>query len=75
LKTVAKEDSEVGLTRLMYASLVSFNQVKEYLKILKENNLLNHNTTNKKYTITANGLKFLELYEQMDAMLRFNEPL
>ena len=41
-----------------------------YLKILKENNLLNHNTTNKKYTITANGLKFLELYEQMDGILR-----
>jgi predicted transcriptional regulator len=73
--TVEKADTEVGLTRLMYNSLLSFNQVKEYLRILKENNLLNQNETSKKYTITPNGLKFLELYEKMDNILHISEAI
>jgi predicted transcriptional regulator len=73
LKTVERENSEVGLTRLMYNSFISFKQVKEYLEILKGNNLLNHDPTSKKYSITANGVKFLELYEKLDSMFHIAE--
>lgn len=72
LKTVERENSEVGLTRL-YNSFISFKQVKEYLEILKGNNLLNYDSTIKKYSITANGLKFLELYEKLDNMFHIAE--
>jgi predicted transcriptional regulator len=57
----------------MYNSFISFKQVKEYLEILKGNNLLNYDSTSKKYRITANGLKFLELYEKLDNMFHIAE--
>jgi predicted transcriptional regulator len=73
LRTVERENNELGLTRLMYSSFISFKQVKEYLGILKDNNLLNYDTTTKKYKITTNGLKFLELYEKLDNMFHIEE--
>jgi predicted transcriptional regulator len=73
LRTVERENNDVGLTRLMYNSFLSFKQVKEYLVILKDNNLLNYDTTSKKYKITTNGLKFLELYEKLDNVFHIEE--
>jgi len=73
LRTVERENNEVGLTRLMYNSFVSFKQVEDCLRILKDNNLLSYDTTSRKYKITTNGLKFLELYEKLDNMFHIEE--
>jgi predicted transcriptional regulator len=69
LQTARIEKTEVGLTRLMYNSLLSYNQANRYVGVLKENGLLNYDS-NKKYTITSKGLRFLELYEKIDNLLR-----
>lgn len=73
LHTAEREDSGVGITRLMYNSFLSYKQINQYLKMLKESALLNYDTHNRKYAIIANGLKFLDLYGKMDKMLHIAE--
>jgi predicted transcriptional regulator len=69
LQSAEKENTGVGITRLMYNSFLSYNQINQYLEVLKENALLNYDAANKKYFITAKGLKFLDLYSKMDNLL------
>jgi predicted transcriptional regulator len=68
LKVVnAKEGSK---TRIMYTAYLSYPQIKEYMPILLENGLLT--TTNEQqshYKIRERGMRFLELYHQVDEMI------
>jgi len=58
------------MTRIMYSSFLSFTQVKRFLKLLTENDLLEYDEINKVYKTTGKGLRFLVLYEKMDALLK-----
>jgi predicted transcriptional regulator len=69
LRAIDEEKGEAGITRLMYNSFLSYHQLKDYLKLLKNNALLDYNTRNRKFSITAKGLKFLNLYDKMDDIL------
>jgi len=69
LQSAAREGGGIGVTRLMYNSFLSYNQVSQYVKIIKENGLLNYDASTGKYTISAKGSKYLELHSKMDKML------
>jgi predicted transcriptional regulator len=69
LQSAAREGGGIGVTRLMYTSFLSYNQVSQYVKIIKENGLLNYDASTGKYTISAKGSKYLELHSKMDKML------
>ena len=69
LQSAAREGGGIGVTRLMYNSFLSYNQVSQYVKIIKENGLLNYDSSTGKYTISAKGSKYLELHSKMDKML------
>jgi predicted transcriptional regulator len=75
LQSAGRESSGVGITRLMYNSFLSYNQINQYLEVLKENALLKYDVANKKYSITATGLKFLDLYGKMDNMLNITKSV
>ena len=57
----------------MYTAFLSYVQMKEYLTILIDNGLLQHDVGNQKFRITEKGLRFLQLYEQIDDLLRKEE--
>ena len=72
LQSAAREGGGIGVTRLMYNSFLSYNQITQYVKVIKENGLLNYDASTGKYTISAKGSKYLELHTKMDKMLHSN---
>jgi predicted transcriptional regulator len=65
------QDNE-GLTQtnLMNKLFLSHEQVKEYLMVLIEDNLLSYDSTMSTFKTTAKGLTFLQAYNQIDKMLK-----
>jgi predicted transcriptional regulator len=57
-------------TKMMYKAYLSFAQMKEYARVLTENNLLNYDTYTQTFRTTEKGLKFLDTYNQMDDMIK-----
>jgi predicted transcriptional regulator len=53
-------------TKIMYKAFLSYAQLKEYLEVLVENELLQYNQTDKLYRTTSKGHKFMRIYRQMD---------
>ena len=52
-------------TKIMYKAYLSYAQLKEYLSILIENDLLKYSEGEQIYKTTEKGLKFLKVYDQM----------
>ncbi len=69
LKSATQEEG-AGMTRIMYNSFISFNQIKEYLTLLDQNGLLEYREGNRKYKTTKKGNRFLKLYENVDELLK-----
>ena len=53
----------------MYNAFLSYHQVKEYLTILIENDLLQHDLGNQRFKITEKGLNFLQLCDQIGDLM------
>jgi predicted transcriptional regulator len=66
----ATEENGAGMTRIMYNSFLSFNQIKEYLSLLVTSALLEYHEGNRKYKTTTKGKRFLKLYENVDELLK-----
>jgi predicted transcriptional regulator len=61
----------VTKTKLMYGAFLSHAQAKEYLRVLTENGLLDYDQLRQTFKTTEKGLRFLEIYSQMeDTMIR-----
>ena len=52
-------------TRIMYKAYLSYAQLKAYLSVLMENELLEHDAGIQQYKTTEKGIKFLRMYSQM----------
>ncbi len=57
-------------TKIMYKAYLSYNQLKEYLMLLTENNLLSYDGYSQTYRTTEKGLRFLDICNQMDDMIK-----
>lgn len=57
-------------THIMYKANLSYGKIKEYLKILTDNGLLNYDLEAETFKTTANGFAFLQGYSQIDRMLK-----
>ena len=57
-------------TKIMYRAYLSFTQMKEYLRVLTENNLLRYDAYTQTFKITEKGLKFLQTYDQMFDLIK-----
>jgi len=53
-------------TRIMYKAYLSYAQLKEYLSILTENDLLEYEEGKNQYSTTEKGHKFMRTYRHMD---------
>jgi predicted transcriptional regulator len=66
----AANGNNASKTKLMYKAFLSFVQMKEYLTILTESDLLRYNSNAHTFKTTEKGLKFLEAYNQLDEMIK-----
>ena len=62
LDSATKEEEGVRMTKVMYASFLSYAQVIYYLRYLIDNKLLEYDELNKIYKTTGKGFNFLELH-------------
>ena len=57
-------------TKLMYKALLSYKQLKEYLTLLTENDLLRYDLLTHTYKITEKGFRLLQFYNQLDDIMK-----
>jgi predicted transcriptional regulator len=57
-------------TKIMYSAFLSYNQLKEYLSLLIENNLIEYNGRTHEFRTTEKGLKFLKTHNAIGELLR-----
>ena len=56
-------------TKIMYTAFLSYNQVKEYLSILIENNLIEYLDGTNKFKTTEKGLNLLKMHNEIGELL------
>ena len=57
-------------TKIMYFAFLSYNQLKEYLSILIENNLIEYLDGANKFKTAEKGLFFLKMHNEMEKLLQ-----
>ena len=57
-------------TKIMYSAFLSYNQLKDYLDILIENNLIEYLEGTQTYKTTEKGLNFLKKYSEIGDLLQ-----
>ena len=57
-------------TKIMYISFVSYTQLKEYLSVLIENNLIEYLDGTHEFKTTEKGLNFLKTHNAIGALLQ-----
>ena len=68
----ANADEGTSKTKLMYKSYLSFSQLKEYLRTLQENGLIDYEVGMRCYRITEKGIRLLELQNKMEEIAPLN---
>jgi predicted transcriptional regulator len=56
-------------TKIMYFAFLSYNQVKEYLSVLIENNLIEYLDGANKFKTTVKGLNYLKMPNEIGELL------
>jgi predicted transcriptional regulator len=65
------DDNEgITQTKLMSKLFLSHEQMKGYLMLLMEDDLLSYDSTMRTFKITEKGLTFLQAYNQIDQTLK-----
>ena len=57
-------------TKIMYIAFLSYAQLKEYLSVLIENNLLEYLDGTNKFKTTDKGLFFLKIHNEIGELLQ-----
>jgi predicted transcriptional regulator len=57
-------------TKIMYASFLSYGQLKEYLSVLIDNNLLEYSNGTQTFKTTEKGLNCLKMYREIGELLQ-----
>ena len=59
-------------TRLMYKSYLAYNQLKDYLAHLRDNNLIDYEVGMRCYRITEKGIQLLRLQNKLEEIAPIN---
>ena len=57
-------------TRIMYKAFLSYAQLREYLSVLIENNLLEYLEGSQNYKTTEKGFNFLKMHNEIGELLQ-----
>jgi predicted transcriptional regulator len=68
---------KVTKTKIMYIAFLSYNQLKEYLSILIENNLLEYRDGTQTFKTTEKGLNYIyiKMYREIGELLQQTTPI
>jgi predicted transcriptional regulator len=69
LNAIQQGGDEMSNTKLMYKTLLSYTQFKEYAEMLIAKGLIEYNKLDKKFRITEVGIAFLRTWEQIEQMV------
>jgi predicted transcriptional regulator len=61
-------DNGSSKTRIMYGAYLSYVQLKDYLKVMLENELLTYDEHKLQYKTTEKGRMFLKTYDKVGMM-------
>jgi predicted transcriptional regulator len=56
-------------TKIMYKAFLSYAQLKEYLTVLLEKDVLQYEDETQLFRTTEKGLRLLQMYNQFDEMM------
>ena len=56
-------------TKIMYRAFLSYGQLKEYLSVLIENNLIEYIDGTHKFKTTEKGLNYLKMHNEIGELL------
>jgi predicted transcriptional regulator len=59
-------------TKIMYKVMLTYNQVKNYLSILIENNLIEYLDVTQTFRTTEKGLNLLKIHNEMTDLLHIS---
>jgi predicted transcriptional regulator len=59
-------------TRIMYKAFLSYAQLKEYLGVLLQNEVLEYEDETQLIRTTEKGIRLLQMYSQFDEMMSIN---
>ena len=71
---IANEVGGATKTQIMYKAFISHAQMKEYVSVLTEKNLLNYDVDTQIFKTTEKGLQLLQIYNQIDDMIKTPQP-
>ncbi len=57
-------------TKIMYTAFLSYVQLKEYLSVLIDNNLLEYSNGTQTYKTTEKGLNLLKIHNEIGELLQ-----
>lgn len=57
-------------SKILYKGFLSYAQMKEYLMLLTEKDLLCYDEDTQTFKTTEKGLRFLEIYNRLDDIMR-----
>ena len=57
-------------TKIMYKAFLSYAQLKEYLSVLTENNLIEYLDVTQTFKTTQKGLNYLKMHNEMGELLQ-----
>jgi predicted transcriptional regulator len=57
-------------TKIMYVAFLSYSQLKEYLSVLIENNLLEYSNGTQTFKTTEKGLNYIKMYRQIGELFQ-----
>ena len=58
-------DSIMSSSKIMYKAFLSYKQLKEYVPLLLQNELIRHGEKDRTFMITDKGLYYLEMYNNL----------
>ena len=61
-------------TKIMYKAFLSYAQLREYLSVLIENNLLEYLDGTQTYKTTEKGLNFLKMHNEIAELFTTTSP-
>jgi len=56
-------------TKLMYKAMLSYEQLKEYLLMLTENDLIEYDKPSQRFTTSDTGFQFMKRYEDLSKLI------
>jgi predicted transcriptional regulator len=62
-------DAGATKTHIMYRAYLSYSQLKEYLKLLQDRELIRYEEGSQLYLLTERGLRFINVYEEIKQLV------